>query len=236
MLTIDDKDIREFEADLKTFARRAYPFATKNTVNKAAFSTQKVARNFVKGKMIERNAFTKRSIQVDPARTLNVSHQAAIVGSTATYMEDQEFGGSKVKSGKHGVAIPTPSASGETNLPRKKLPRKQNKLQNLKMRKRSGQAKGRKQRNRMLIAQAAAAGGRNRFIFLDLGRRSGIFKVTGGKRKAKLTKIYDLTRSSVTIPKRPWLKPAVDKIQPLIPKFYRNALIFQLKRQGLFKS
>ena len=40
MFTMNDEDIKQLESDLKTFAIRAYPFATKNTVNRAAFTTE----------------------------------------------------------------------------------------------------------------------------------------------------------------------------------------------------
>ena len=95
---IDDKDIRRLEGDLKAFAERALPFATKNTLNQAAFMAQREAREGVRKTMTMRNQFTERSIQVDQARTLNIRQQAAIVGFIADYMEVQEFGGFETQS------------------------------------------------------------------------------------------------------------------------------------------
>lgn len=235
MIKLDDKNLKEFEAELKTFARRAYPFATKNTINKAVFETQKISRRDVSVKMVERNKFTKQSIQVDQARTLNVQQQAATVGSTAGYMEDQEFGTIKRKSGSKGVRIATGYSAGqEGQQPRTKLPRRPNKMQNIRLRKRRIKADTRKRRNISAIRQAATSG--NKFVFLDLGKRQGIFKVTGGKRRPKIKMVQDMTEQSVTIPRNPWLKPAVDVVQLRMPTFYRDALIFQLKRQGLFRG
>jgi len=99
MIKINDDDLKQFESDLKTFAKRAYPFATKNTINRGAFEAQKLYRRNADDSMIHRNKFTRQSIQVEQARTLNVSRQAATVGSIAPYMEDQEFGKNIVKKG-----------------------------------------------------------------------------------------------------------------------------------------
>ncbi len=107
MLSVDDKEIKRFERDLKTFASRAYPFATKATINTAAFETQKVARKRIRRIMTLRNKFTRQSIQVEQARGLNVNTQAAVVGSTQDYMETQEFGGTVRRRGKEGVPIKT---------------------------------------------------------------------------------------------------------------------------------
>ena len=91
MISINDKELKRYERDLKTFASRAYPFATRQTVNAAAFKAQGFARENVSRDMVERNRFTRQSVQVDKAGTLNVRRQAARVGSIAPYMELQEY-------------------------------------------------------------------------------------------------------------------------------------------------
>ncbi len=235
MFKINDKDIKALEADLRHVAERALPFATKQTLNKTAFDTRKIVLNQIQGKMIERNRFTAQSIRVDMAKTLNIARQEAVVGSTAKYMEDQEFGGVKRARGAQSVAIATRAASGEGTGagPRQRLPRRANQLKNIRLRRRKGRAPTRKQRNRILIAEAAQAGGAGRYIHLDLGRRSGIFKVTGGKRKPKITMMWDTGRKSVVIPKNPWLAPSVKRSEKQLERNYRNALEFQLKRLRL---
>ena len=234
MLRIDDKDIKKFERELKAFAHKAYPFATKNTVNTAAFTAQKLARRDVEIKMIQRNKFTIQSIQVDQARTLDVRRQEAVIGSTAGYMEDQEFGATKVKRGAEGVAIPTTYSSGEAMGAsiRKRVPRAANKLQAIKLRRQGKRGATRKQQNLIAIKEAAIS--TRKFIFLDLGKKKGIFKVVGGKRKPKIRMVHDLTEQVVTIPRNPWLKPVVDTVALQIPGMYKKALAFQLKRAGLF--
>ena len=234
LIKIDDKDLKKFEADLKAFAHRAYPFATKNTVNTAAFTAQKLARRDVEIKMVQRNKFTMQSIQVDQARTLDVNRQEAVIGSTAGYMEDQEFGATKVKRGSEGVAIPTAYSSGEAMGAsiRRRMPRAANKLQAIKLRRQGKKGSTRKQQNLIAIREAATS--TRKYIFLDLGKRKGIFKVIGGKRKPKIRMVHDLTEQVVTIPRNPWLKPVVDTVALQIPGMYKKALAFQLKRHGLF--
>ena len=124
MFAVDNRDIKKMERDIKTFAKDALPFATRKTVNDAAFQTQRIARVDVKNDMVNRNRFTVQSIQVDQARTLQISRQEAVVGSIADYMEDQEFGAVKSKSGKEGVAIATSysAGQGENAQPRTRLP------------------------------------------------------------------------------------------------------------------
>ena len=235
MLKINDEEIKRFESDLKTFASRAYPFATKATINKAAFTTRSVAQGNIHEQMITRNKFSVGSIRVDMARTLNVSRQEATVGSIAPYMADQEFGATKTKKGKQGVAIPTTVASGEGegSQPRQRLPRVPNRLANIRLSRKTPRARSSKQENFLRIQGAAKSG--RKFIFLDLQRHSGIYKVTGGKRSPKIKLMHDMSKKSVSVPRNPWLAPAVRTVEQRIPQFYKDALTFQLKRQGIFK-
>ena len=238
MFKINAKDIDEYEDHLKAFGHRAFPFATKATLNTAAFTAQKLARKDINVKMITRNQFTERSILVDQARTLTVSRQSATVGSTADYMETQEFGGTKHKTGKEGVAIATGYSAGQDGQqPRTKLPRKPNRLANIRLRKRSRKGKNKKQDNGFKIWDSITNG--KRFVFLDTGRRKGIYRIVGGSRHnvhgARLRMVADMTKQSVNIPRNPWLKPAVDRTQILMPDMYTDALRFQLKRLRLFR-
>lgn len=244
MFGVDNRDIKKMERDLKTFAMKAYPFATRQTVNDAAFQAQKIARVDVQRDMVLRNRFTVQSIRVDQARTLQVRRQAATVGSTADYMEDQEFGAVKAKGGKEGVAIATSysAGQGENAQPRTRLPRKPNTMANIQLQRRRGRkAKNRKQANVFKVQDAVTTG--RRYVFLDLGRRQGIFKVVGGSKSykrgwpkgARLRMVHDMTKESVIIPKNPWLKPAFDESARMLPAFYADALRFQLRRRNLFR-
>lgn len=234
MFTINDKKIRRYQRDLKLFKERAYPFATKSTVNSAAFEARKQAHKQMDQNFTLRNRFSKQSVQVDQTKTLKVRRQAAVVGSTADYMGVQEFGGTKHKKGKQGVALPTGYSAGqESQQPRTRLPRKPNKLQNIQLNRRSSKGKTRAQKN--LIAVKAAAQTGQKYIYMDLNRRKGLFKVLGGKRRPYVKMVYDLSKPTHRIPKEPWLKPAVDITRLKIPSIYLKSLEFQLRRHNILK-
>lgn len=242
----DFRDIARYERDLKVFADRALPFANRSALNTLAFETRSESQKRIDKQFILRNTFTKRSVQVDRARGLRISEQRARVGSIAEYLETQEFGGTKRKQGKHGVPIPTTVAAGQgqSAKPRTRLPTRSNKLKNISLnRQRSNRTLSRRKRIAATIREAVDTG--NRFIFLDLGRTKGIFRVIGGRRNSKnrgamvpgarLSMIHDLSEESVTIPKSPWLDPSIDRVLPNGPRIYVDALKFQLQRHRLFK-
>lgn len=233
MFSINNENVRKLERDLKQMAERALPFATKKTLNDAAFQAQRIIKADLPKDFILKNRFTMRSIRVEQARTLNIRRQQSVIGSTAAFMEDQEFGGIIRSKGKHGVPIPTSfsAGQGEKTKPRTRLPRKANRLRNLRLSKRNKTAASKKQRNMITIRNAIDTG--NRVVFLDLQHSKGIFKITGRK-KLRFKMLYNLTHKSLVIPKRPWLKPAFDESIRMIPAFYADALRFQLKRHRLF--
>lgn len=244
MFKVNTIEVEELEKELKTFARKAFPFATKNTVNKAAFQSRMLWQKDIRVNMITRNKFTERSVRVEQSRTLNVDRQSATVGSTADYMHEQEFGGTKRKTGKEGVAIPTSFAAGQGEAqPRTKLPRKPNNIRNIRLRGRSRKARNRKQDLLFKMQDAVTSG--QRFIFHDFGagKKKGIFRVVGGSRNfkrgvprgAKLRMVYDMTEQIVAIPKNPTLKPVVSRMEVLIPDIYRKSLEFQARRYNLFR-
>lgn len=235
MFGIETKQIKEMERDLKHFAAKAFPFATRTALNDSAFQAQRIARADLKHNMTNRNSFTLQSIRVEQTKTLQVRQQAAVVGSIADYMEHQEFGAVKSKTGKEGVTIATSysSGEGENAQPRTRLPRKPNRMQSIALQKRRKKGSSRKQQNFIAIRQVAATG--RKFVFLDLGRRKGIFRVIGGKLRPKIKLVHDMTKQSVVIPKNPWLKPAFDETMRMLPAFYADALRFQLRRRNLFQ-
>jgi hypothetical protein len=233
MFEITDKETKQFESDLKQFAAKALPFATKSTLNKTAFESRRNWQRNIKDDMVNRNRFTQQSIRVEQARGLNMSTQAATVGSLAPYMATQEFGGtSKGGRGDKAIATSYSAGQGEGTRPRTRLPRKPNKMANIRLQRARG-AKGRKARNVVAVKQAAESG--NRYAYLDLGRRKGIFRVMGSKKNLRVRMVWDLTKRSVRVPRTPTLGPAVRTVAPRVPEFYREALQFQLKRRGLFK-
>ena len=241
MFSIDDKEVKRFENELKGFAHRALPFATKETLNQAAFITMQKAKKDVKSNMINRNAFTVKSIQFDKAKTLNIKRQASIVGSIADYMETQEFGGTKSKP-----TLSTSFSAGQKRQePRTKLSTKNNKMRNILLsKKRKKRVAKNELQDLVFKAQDAVTTGK-RFIYLGgTIKREGIYKVVGGSKKfkrgwpsgAKLHAVHIFQRGSVIIPRRQWLEPNFNAVIPQLPEFYKKALIKQLKRHNLFRG
>lgn len=236
MLTIQDDQIKQFESDLKTFAARAYPFATKETLNTTALSAREGYVANARNQMTLRNKFTESSLRVVKVRGLNVSRQFAVVGSTAPYMEQQEFGGTKRKGGKTGVPIPTTMASGEGEgvLPRRRPVPRARSLGQITLRNNKLKAMSKKQKNIVKVKLAAKSG--RKFVFLDTPKHPGIYRVTGGVKNTDVKLMWDMSKESVVIPRNPMLAPAVKDAERIMPFVYKEALEFQLKRQGLFKG
>ena len=237
MFDIDTKELKRLESELKVFKERAFPFATKALLNTSAFAAQREARKNLRDDFTLRNKFVERSVRVTQTRTLVIRNQMSIVGSDFDGIERQELGGSIRKKGKEGIPIPTGIATGEGEgaRPRKRLPRGANRLRAIQLRDTRNPGKTRQQRNLIAIRQATERSAKDRFIFLNLGRRKGIFKVIGGKRSTRIKMIFSFEETAVTIRRKPWLLPAVNKIQKRMPEFYLEALRFQVKRHRLFK-
>lgn len=233
MIRADDKQIRQLEKDLQTFARKALPYATRELLNRAAFETRKRAQQNIRWNMTTRNQYTEQSVRVEKAGGSDIGSMASRTGSVADYLYRQEFGG--VARGKGGAAktIATPYSSGEPEgaQPRTRLPRKPNQMQAIQLKRYGAGAKNRKQRNLLAFKEAAAEG--SKFVYMDLGRRRGIFRILGGKRNGRVRMVWDLTRRAVRTPKNPWLGPATDDTRQDMPGWYEQALRYQLQRLGV---
>lgn len=225
MFEVDIKKVIRFENDLKRFAKQALPYATRETVNKAAFETRAAYRANMRKGLILRNSWSEGSVRVEKARTLNVSRQAASVGSVAPYMADQEFGAVSSGKGKY-KPIATSYAAGQVGRPRTRLPRAVNKLRNIRF-------NNRKSPSVALVKDAAKK--RQKFVFLNLGRRKGVFRVVGTKRKPKIRMVWDMSRRRVRVPRSPLLMPATLSTKKNMLKYYEDALAWQVGKAGLFK-
>ncbi len=195
-------------------------FAQRNTVNALAFETRKNAQDNIRNKFTLRNKYTERSILVERARRTS---EPAIVGSTADYMLDQEFGGRTTDP-----TLATAYSAGQTSK-RTKLPRKANKMRNIRLPRGRVQAYSKRQRN-MLAVKAAKANG-DKFVFIDTGRKKFIARVVGTKRAPKIKMVQDMSRSSTPIPRTPWLEPATDRSLRKREAMWRDAMRYQLRRR-----
>ena len=235
-VTLDDKQLRRYERELKRFAAEALPFANRQALNSGAKMMRGLARENIGRAMILRNRFTTRFVGIEFARQKNIRQQQSVVGSFQDYMEDQEFGGTTRAKGKHGVVIPTRSASGEGegSGPRRKLPKPRFTVRNIKLsRGRGRRAKTQRQINAITVQQAVRTG--RRIVFMKTQRSTGFFRVMGGKRRPRVKMLADLSRKTVSNPPNPWLKPAADRTTKAMPAIYRGALREQLIRRRLFR-
>jgi hypothetical protein len=221
---VDMTEVHELGRVLQETRAKGIPHAARDTLNDLAFTGRTMWQDRMAQDMTLRNKFTQRSVQVDKARGTNMGTMQSVVGSRAPYMADQESGATKRTKGKHGVTIPTPRASGEARgtQPRKKTVRSRNKLSSIQLKPRKGASK--KQEVAIAIRQAKASG-RN-VAFLDLGKRKGMFRISG----RKLDMIWDMTRPAVAIPKNPTMHRTLRELDKKAPAIAGKALRRQLDR------
>lgn len=252
---VDVREIRKLTADLEGFRRYAITNTARGVLNRLAFETQRESKSNIRGGFINRNNYTERSVQVDMARGSNLATMESRTGSVADYMDEVEFGGTKVSKGKEGVPIATPAAANQSGRPRTKLPTARNRLRAIALAKKRADIPGgfKNERQRLLVTVWQAVEDGNRFVFLNIGARRGIFKVVGGRpgtkrrivkgtrrsgwpRGARLMLIHDLTHKTTNVPRNPWLLPAVRDVEQRLPRFYEDEITRQVERLGLFKE
>lgn len=219
-------DLIDLRNKLYSFAARGVPHAARNALNRSAFRAREQWQREIFFSLTLRNRWTERSIQVNRAGGLNIAAMEAKVGSTADYMRTQEEGGVERKKHKVGVPIPTPISSGERGNPRRRLVRPMHRLPNIQLRPRIGATQ--KQRNAIAIEGARRAG--KKHVFLELERKKGIFRLSGGKRRTKIELVHDLSRTSVRIPATHTLQDALRNVQRHLPDIAVRAMVEQLER------
>jgi hypothetical protein len=151
----------------------------------------------------------------------------ASVGSVAEYLEKQEFGG----TGKGTIPTPVSSGEGRGARPRKRLVRRPNRMGSITLAERRRVA-DRRQRNAIAIRAALKSG--RKFVFLELERRKGLFRLKGGKRNPQVDMLWDLSRKSVRIRPNPTLGPTLRLIEPRLLEIHAGSLLEQLKRNRVF--
>lgn len=252
VLSVDTRQIRRLADDVKKLSKSAYPIAVERTLNDSAKTARTLSRERIKKQMINRNAFTRNSIRFVLAKKGPVSGKFSTVGSIAEYLEGQEFGRNEskktTKGGESGVAIPTSFSAGqdEKSKPRLKIPRAGNKMARINLNRKKSKTSNKKQSLLLSVNRAVFTG--RRYFFHDFGgsKSRGIFKAVGGSKSsakkggwpkgARISLVWSMRQRSYTIPKNPWLKPATNETQKMMPAFYASALKFQIERQKLFSK
>ena len=237
-IKVDTSELVGLEIDLGRLYKAAIPYADVDAKNRIARDLKNNWQGEMRSKFTLRNTFTERSLRVVKA---SMQNPVATVGSISPYLDKQEDGGQIRSKGRWGKPVPTAAARiGEDPS---RLISSPYKLKNVRLPKRAHRARrgGRGAANRAAVVAAAQAGGRNRFAFLDLGRRKGIFRVRGRATKRRGTyalqvrMIADLSNRTIRIPAHPTLQPAISTSVSRGGEMYRRALVAQIERQRLFK-
>lgn len=202
----------EFRGDLKklkALGGKALGIATRQAINAGAFRLRAITHEQIDKAMILRNKYTLGSIRVEKATGFNPDRMQAKVGSVQKYMETQEFGGAR-KANAQFLPIPSGHATGEGSAQvRKKLP------------------KGRLKFSKLQVGPGRS---NSRVGYYNKGGRRGIYQVT--KRKG-FRILYNLTKRKVKIPKNPWLRPSVKRVQRELPRIFLREYKKELAHHGL---
>ena len=228
-IKVDMREIVELEKDLGVFARKAMPFATRQTLTGTAFKAREHAQNEIQSRFqIRSRTYLPKSVAVTQARGLDVSRQFAAVGSIRDV-------GLKLESGEtqDRASVPTPYSSGESRgaRPRKRAVRRPNRWNRVRPARQRGS--GPQARIRTIKA-AASRPASQRFAVIDTRRGRALVKLVGGKRNSRVEVVQGLPTSPVRTPAQPWLKPAVLKAQKDSPAIYLKAMQYQARRHRLF--
>lgn len=229
--SVDLHEVERMAHELRTLKAEAFPYAVRNALNTSAFEGRKLWAKELQRSFILRNTFTTRSLRVVKAQGTSVQAMASHLGSIAKFMGTQEAGGVEVGHIGRSKPVPTAVASGQAmgSRPRTKAVRKPNWLTAIHLSKRRI-GKSRKQRNAIAIRQAVAAG--QRFTFLELENRKGLFRITGTKR-VRVRMVWDLSRKAVRIPKDPTLERTLTTLGPRLLLIHRGAIVDQMRRHRI---
>jgi hypothetical protein len=229
-LQVDTSDVKRLSRDLETLSKKSAPYAMRNALTDVAFDARGEWSDQMRSSMTLRNTYTQRSLGVRKASGTNLRTMQSQVGSRLDYVAEREAGSTHVAHGKHGVPIPTSSAAGQgLRAKRTRVVQRANYQTAIHLNQRgigAATRRGRQQRNAVTIAMAQRKG--NRFVFLDLGRRKGIFKLTNSKRKP-VRMVYDLSRKSIRTKPNPMRARAIAVSAPRLPGFLAARLVQQLR-------
>jgi hypothetical protein len=225
VITVEWRGLDRLMRDLAKLKRAAVPYALADYVNSAAFRTQAEFRRRADVGFVQRNQFTKRSIQVEKAKPRGLEVFSR-VGSTAPFMADQEEGRRVAKR-----AIPGPVAAGQApGGKRTKLVRASARLSRIQASKGRTMA-SRAQRNAMALRKAQQSASKVAVLERPKGGL-GLFKVMG-RRKLQLRLLYVVGRTSVQLKPTHMLESSVDTVVPELPKLAHAALVRQCKRHRI---
>lgn len=230
-LDVDASDIKRLARDLNTFAKKSAPYAMRYTLNDMVFDARGEWSGEMRSSMTLRNTYTQRSLRARKASGTKLETMSSEVGSPLAYLNEQEKGSTQTAHGKHGVPIPTSSAAGQgLRSKRTRSVRQANYQSAIRLDQRgvggASSRRGRQQRNAVAIAIAQRRGGK--FVFLDLGKRKGIFKLTDSKR-TPVRMVYSLSKRSIKTKPNAMLARTLSAVTPRGPGFLAARIVQQLR-------
>ena len=233
MLKIDTRDLKRLGRDLHTFAHKAAPYACRDALNQQAFTGRKLWKAKMEREFVLRNKWTAGSIRVEKAKGLNVHAMQSVLGSVSSYLDEAESGQTKHGRGKHGVALPTSASAGQSegSQPRLKPVRRPYTLKAIQLTDRSSHPK--KSIRRLITIRRARKAGL-KFAFLETPKSAGIYRIMGGKRRPKIRMLWNISRGTVVSPPHPTLGPTADLVRRKSERFYRLAILKQLRFHRVF--
>jgi hypothetical protein len=225
-ITVALKGLDEMQAALEQLSKKGLAAAARETLSNCAWEGRRIWQGNLEQSSILRNKFTQSRVLVDPARGSSLVGMEARLGHVSQYVADLEEG--KGDSAR-GSAVPIPELAARTGGDKKKLVGKPNKLSTIgRLAKGKGRGGTYQQRNAGALRMAAKQG--KKLVVLEGARSRGIFRVLGGGRKhAKVRKIWDLSHRTVTRPKRPTLQRTLDAALQLAPAIAERAMQKQLE-------
>lgn len=221
------EDARAFERKLAGMTTRAIPHAVRDALNELAFVARSEWVEVIGARFTLRNRFTERSLRVTKARGTKMDSMQSVVGSTADYMLDQEQGAKKGKRGKHGLAIPTPAAAGQSPKASKRTRQIRRGYYLGAMRVVDRVQGTQRAKNAAAIAMAKRTGG---IAYLETERHKGLYRIMGSKKRPKPRMIYSLNESSVTIQPNKTLASALIEANARAPAISIAAMQRQIDR------
>lgn len=223
----DLSDFKRLTRDLEKVSGVAVPYGARDALNAIAFEGRKLWQRELKDTFVLRNDWTTRRLIVEKAKGLSLSTLKSVLTSPDAYLLKQEIGGTEDHSVPTGVA----TGEGRGASPRRKLVRQPNKVGNIALGQRYRRG-SRKQRNAIAVRMAAAEG--RKFVYLELPKRKGLFRIKGGRRNPELDMVWDTTSKSHVVHPSPTLHLTVKRLEQKIPALMTSALIDQLRRHKVF--
>lgn len=234
-ITVDAREIRRLERELRVFHEKAARAASAVTLNRLARGARALAKRRVEQTMTLRNKWTLGSIQsTNTPLGRPIGQQFTLVGSRQEYMAKQHEGG-RLKRTKEGRRLTTARGSreGDAAFPRKKLARGMNRISKIKVAPRNQKRRGKMSAGVAAHIQVKEARKKGfRFAYLRLGRdNAGLFDV---KRK-RIKMVHRIMREPLRVKSRPWLEPAADEMRQAGPRIWARAVMAEVAKVGLFR-